>query len=159
MRTGYWKGIGLISLGHIPPRDDGQIIRDLAAARDKVLDKTVFAVWMDQVFPPVKAEFPILRPASDHQLILALRFLVDELNRNDWPYLSEAEVLELIRPAFDGMGRHAQVDRIRKLFWEKARPASWPKKKGPRKIPDRNIQIEHLAHQLQLELLEAFSAK
>lgn len=158
-RTGYWKGMRLISLGYIPDSEEGRIVRDLAGARDKVLDKIAFVAWMDEVFPPVKAEFPILRPASDHQLILALQFLVDELNRNNWSYLSEAEVLELIRPAFDGMGRLAQVERIRTLFWSDVRPANWPIRKGRRKLPDRKSQIEHLAQQLQLKLLEVFSAK
>lgn len=159
LRTGYWKGMRLISLGYIPDSEEGRIVRDLAGARDKVLDKIAFVAWMDEVFPPVKAEFPILRPASDHQLILALQFLVDELNRNSWPYLSEAEVLELIRPAFESMGRLAQVERIRHIFWDEVRPADWPKKKGRRKLPDRKSQIEHLAQQLQLKLLEVFSAK
>lgn len=148
----------LIRLGDVHDSEEGQIVRDLAGAGDKVLDRVAFAAWLDEVFLVHKV-FAKTIPASDSQLRTALQFLVDEVTANGWPYLSEEEVLKLVPPAFEGVGRLAQVERIRKLFWNDVRPADWPIRKGRRKLPDRKSQIEHLAHELQLKLLEVFSAK
>lgn len=48
-RTGYWKGMRLISLGYIPDSEEGRIVRNLAGARDKVLDQVAFSAWLDEV--------------------------------------------------------------------------------------------------------------
>jgi hypothetical protein len=156
LRTGYWKGMGLISLGHIAPNNEGQIIRDLAAARDKVLDKMAFAAWLDGVFSKETAKSARLKPTNNNQIVSALRLIIHEVVKNKWPYLTITEVEELMPPEFESVGRHAQRDRIRALFRNAERPKDWIFKGGPRKVNPSEKQLDQLRHKLREKLRELF---